>query len=372
MDNENTLTVLHTHSVIELFYTLYPFLLSNIQEKRVKFIYFKPEKLDTISGKNVLFLRIFKGRFDDTKFVNSTLKQLKNSFENVFFLDDSAGADSTHFEFIDSIDGYYKAKLLSNKKTYNKTIYGRHVFSDYYHHHFKITDDEMESYRNPVDSFQETEKLKTAFNVGYGWYPNPSKSNFLKYFVKLLARTNNFQLIRPLFLNQHRKLIDTLDDPINFHSKQLKVSARFRYQSYPNSIGYQRFLFEKIIKNHQSFLTGIVSPKKYLDEQKQTFATLSPFGYGEVCIRDFECIINGSLLIKPDMSHVVTQPNIYIPNETYIPVKWDGSDLLDVVDNVLSNTKYYQSVAENARTIYRKSLINIESEFMSVFGALLN
>ena len=33
---------------------------------------------------------------------------------------------------------------------------------------------------------------------------------------------------------------------------------------------------------------------------------LSPFGWGEIGARDFEIFINGSLLIKPDMSHLET------------------------------------------------------------------
>ena len=57
----------------------------------------------------------------------------------------------------------------------------------------------------------------------------------------------------------------------------------------------------------------------------------SPFGLGEICYRDFEILFSGCLMIKPDMKHIKTWPNIYIPMETYIPCRWDFSDLEEKV-----------------------------------------
>ena len=34
----------------------------------------------------------------------------------------------------------------------------------------------------------------------------------------------------------------------------------------------------------------------------------SPFGYGEVCWRDFEAMSTGAVLVKPDMSHLQARP----------------------------------------------------------------
>jgi len=366
------LTVLHSDAIIELYYTLYPFLISELAHKKINFVYFKPNKLKDLKGKHVLFTRIFKGRFDDQKFVNSTIDQLQSSFNNVFFLDDSAGADSTHFEFIKKLDGYYKAKLLTDKNTYKESLYGRQVFSDYYHQNYKVFDGETENIRKPVDNFEEVDKLKPAFNLGYGWYPKPGVHSPIRYLGYFLKEVDNFQLMRPFFLRRHKQLINKLGEKVHLDRKIPKVSARFRFESYPNTIGYQRLLFEQIIHGNSNFLTGIIPQHEYLNELRKTFATLSPFGYGEVCVRDFECIINGSLLIKPDMSHLVTKPDIYKPNETYIPFKWDGSDLLDVVDNILTNPTKYYPIVENARSVYRKSLIDMNQEFMTTFGNLLD
>ena len=81
---------------------------------------------------------------------------------------------------------------------------------------------------------------------------------------------------------------------------------------------------------------------------------LSPFGMGEVCHRDFEIIQHGSIIIKPDMSKVVTKPDIYIPMETYVPVNHDWSDLEEKIQFVLDNPGTAKEIAQNAREVFKK------------------
>ena len=65
----------------------------------------------------------------------------------------------------------------------------------------------------------------------------------------------------------------------------------------------------------------------YMRELASSKACLSPFGYGEVCWRDFEAIAAGAVLVKPNMDHLEVFPDIYIPGETYIDIDWSFSDL---------------------------------------------
>ncbi len=72
-----------------------------------------------------------------------------------------------------------------------------------------------------------------------------------------------------------------------------------------------------------------VAQDAYYQEMLRSRICFSPFGYGEICWRDFEAILCGCVLVKPDMSHVETAPNVFVPNETYVPVRWDYQDLAD-------------------------------------------
>jgi hypothetical protein len=76
---------------------------------------------------------------------------------------------------------------------------------------------------------------------------------------------------------------------------------------------------------------GSVKWAAYMDELRRSKFCFSPFGFGELCWRDIEAFMTGAVLIKPDMSHLETQPDLFEPWVTYVPVKWDFSDLEEVL-----------------------------------------
>jgi hypothetical protein len=56
-----------------------------------------------------------------------------------------------------------------------------------------------------------------------------------------------------------------------------------------------------------------------------------------VCWRDYEAHATGALLLKPDMSHLRVLPDVFVPFETYVPLKWDLSDFGEKVEHYLRN-----------------------------------
>lgn len=90
---------------------------------------------------------------------------------------------------------------------------------------------------------------------------------------------------------------------------------------------------------------------EYYTELMESRICVSPFGFGELCWRDFEAVLCRSLLIKPDMGHIETSPNIFRPHVTYIPVKWDLSDLEEVCRFYLNHEDKRREIAENAYAV---------------------
>lgn len=101
---------------------------------------------------------------------------------------------------------------------------------------------------------------------------------------------------------------------------------------------------------------GWVSKKAYMQELRQSKACFSPFGYGEVCWRDFEAVAAGAVLVKPDMSHIETNPDIYRPFETYVPVRWDLADLGERVRAILGDPMEARRITERAFAAVRDHL----------------
>lgn len=91
-----------------------------------------------------------------------------------------------------------------------------------------------------------------------------------------------------------------------------------------------------------------VDPDTYQEEMRRSRICVSPFGYGELCWRDFEAIAAGCLLVKPAMSHLRTEPNIFVPGQTYVPVRWDFGDLAETCERYLSDVPELVRIARNA------------------------
>ena len=121
-------------------------------------------------------------------------------------------------------------------------------------------------------------------------------------------------------------------------------------------------------------LTGAerVPQRTYYMDMMRSRVVLSPFGYGEVCFRDFEAMCCGALLVKPDMSHVSTKPEFYIAGETYVPVRWDFADADEKIAWYLSRPAEASRIANNAheklRVYYkeRRHISDIAQTFLSL------
>ncbi|MCL4187318.1 MAG: glycosyltransferase [Rhodobacteraceae bacterium] len=96
--------------------------------------------------------------------------------------------------------------------------------------------------------------------------------------------------------------------------------------------------------------TERVSQERYYDEMLQARLCVSPFGFGEICWRDFEAVLCGAVLVKPDMGHVETLPDIFVPHETYLPVRWDFADLAAVCARWLARPEACARIAGAARS----------------------
>jgi|TARA_B100001971_G_C18262560_1_gene588369 hypothetical protein len=119
--------------------------------------------------------------------------------------------------------------------------------------------------------------------------------------------------------------------------------------------------------------------EEYIKNLWNSKISLSPFGMGEICFRDFECMQYGTIILKPEQSKVKTIPTIYEEGVTYIGTEYDFSDLEEKIDYILTNfdklnmeintnireqyaTKYtYENLGEYWYNLF-KNLDNVEEE----------
>lgn len=105
---------------------------------------------------------------------------------------------------------------------------------------------------------------------------------------------------------------------------------------------------------HVRVVTGTgIGLARYMQELRAAKIVFSPFGYGEVCWRDFEAVASGAVLLKPDMSHVRTEPDIFVAGETYMPVRWDLADFEDTVHRLLGDPGLRERLTRQAFAVLR-------------------
>lgn len=89
-------------------------------------------------------------------------------------------------------------------------------------------------------------------------------------------------------------------------------------------------------------------------ERTKTF--LSPYGYGEWSHKDYQAIISGCLLIKPQCDFFESYPNIYRDGETCIQCKADFSDLESKLAFAHSHPQLCMEIIQSGQKLLKRYL----------------
>ena len=278
------------------------------------------------------------GEGDRENGVTALLERLNRRVEKVLWFDTTDGTGTTQFQFLPYVDKYLKIQILRDKAAYQQSYYGGRTFSEYYHNVFGVQDSHV--FTLPIPA-----KAADLHKIQIGWgYPLADYGRW----APLLRRVRR-HLPVPTFYSQ------MFIEPTN---RAINASFRFSTNYHRETVAFQRRLVGDTARK-LGFPTDRISRAQYLKELRNCKVAVSPFGWGEPSYKDFEIIINGGALVKPDMSHLETWPDLYLADETYIPFKWDCSDLEAVLDDALAGDKWHR-VACRAQAVYRKYLFDPE------------
>tara|TARA_B110000027_G_C16120861_1_gene302871 strand:- start:5175 stop:6170 length:996 start_codon:yes stop_codon:yes gene_type:complete len=266
-------------------------------------------------------------------------EHLKKKSKYIFYCDTGDSSCWIEKRIFPLVDKYLKCQLLKDKNLYKTKMYGKKINSDYYYRNNDIKDSQ-EIWSDEL-SDQEINKLDLSWNIFFSNHNYLSPLNY--YMVKFLNQNLIFNQL--FYSNPHTKR--TNDFFVKFSNK-----------NYYPTIGWQR---KKILEMFKINNSNKLNKFNYFNLMKNSKYCISPFGWGEIAIRDFECFVNGCVLIKPDMSHIITWPNLFIPNLTYIPIKWDLSDLKKNMEFYKGNYPSLVNIASEAQKIYKSHTNNSNS-----------
>jgi len=188
---------------------------------------------------------------------------------------------------------------------------------------------------------KDRDLYKQGWNLGrmYWGVGDYKCNNFDKYTDRIkLSGTNWLSTVTPRWRN---------DIPKNYD-----VSALFSYPSLKPVYEHDSHQSSEYDKHRKPCVDMVntldcnvvklvngekLSQQDYYNKMAQSKIVIAPLGYGEMAPRDIEATMFGSILIKPDMSYIDSNPMWYEDGKTYIACKHDYSDLSEKVDYVLTN-----------------------------------
>lgn len=302
----------------------------------------KPEKIfecDTMLISSWYFGRKTKSWIKDENEIFEFLKLAKSKGIKVIWCDISDSTGTTQFKVLPYVDVYTKGQLLKDKSQYQKEYYSGRIFGDFYHQ-MGIEDDIVTEKHLvfPLDKNFD-KKLTLGWNSGFATYSHYGPYyNFYNY--------KYFNLKLPISY------------PLEWtkaHSKrEIPISCRIGAGYKRKTMRYQREQVKKLLKDVTE--TKKIGRKEYFSEMRNTVVNVSPFGLGEISLRDFEVVVSGGTIMKANCSHMSTFPNLFIEGETYLDYHWDLSDFREKIDYALSNLSEMKDRAENCQGIYKELL----------------
>jgi len=274
--------------------------------------------------------------FNNDEELKHLLMVTKKQSNKIVWFDTSDSCGSCQFQVLPFVDKYLKKQLYKDFSLYQRGVWGNRIFFEYYHNTFGVADDKIGAERQCLLKDEYAYKIGLSWNIGLGDYLSP---RFFKIFD-----SKRFHFLHS-FVKPH---------------ENRSIDLHFRGSQQGNVVGFQR----KLVMNQFKLFSSLKTPneeidanhKQYLCELKDSKSVVSPFGWGEICLRDFEAFVYGCILIKPDMSHVDTFPQYYIPYQTYIPMNWDASDLGTIALKVHNEYDDLSSIANKAQQLYKQSL----------------
>lgn len=267
----------------------------------------------------------------------------------IILLDPFDQTSSRFFESLPFLDALIKYQCLKDKELYLNDYLGGVYAVQKLKDDFGVSPSDDWSVKSKVEKGQQNKIVSGSFAIEPSLIKKIMSplNNFLLGFTKkdidLFCHMSCGKRDDLEWYGQHRvKAIDEMKKLTNFN---ISVEAKYAGDKH-------------------------LTIKEYSKAQNASKILYSPLGWGEVTMRAFEAMATQCLLIQPDVSHLDVFPNIFLPFETYIPVKWDMSDLKDKCEEYMSNELKRVEVVNNARQSFLEQFTahNFISRMEAIFA----
>jgi len=289
---------------------------------------------DCLIVDNTLFWKLGDGYLDVAL---SQLDKWRKQVGRIVWFDTGDSTGEFEYKIMDHVDLYLKAYCLKDKSLYRNKYHENRIWADYYFQNRALhLGQPIEGKETGLDI--DINKIKTGWNYYLGAFYE--WSNIVRKFGWLAPYIN--------------RRIMRFVSPDNKRSRSVSMRCGARYVAEGKDyemVAWQRKAMQKRLQK-LNIETNVLSRRLYFEEIKRSRIGISPFGWGEICLRDYEVFLNGAMLMKPRLDHLETWPDLYKPNITYVPFQWDLSDLETAIETSLLN-ETWMVIATASQKLYK-------------------
>ena len=271
--------------------------------------------------------------------IPDALHDLSAAIGPVHYFDTTDSSGLLRADVLPMVAGYLKPFLLRDRTAYQTAHYGGRLFTDHYHRRHGVNDTAPQ-WSDPVRDARLLRRLHLAWSPAVYRY-DPIASKLAKLYRRLPWRS-------------------LLRWPASYRSPRARrtrsLSCRISVGHGRETVSYQRLHLRTALGSRVD--TSKVPRRAYHKELRSSRAVLSPFGWGEFALRDYETFVAGAALVKPDMSHLETWPPLYEANRTYMPVDWDLVSLPEVLSRVEERPDDCVAIAAAGQDAFRDGADN--------------
>ncbi len=263
------------------------------------------------------------------------MRGLRKNAKSIVWLDMGDSSGGVWKDAFPYVDKYLKKQICVDRSYYKKRNWGNRPYTDYYYRKGLI-DSENEEISMPL-SDEEINKIGLSWNWGLG-----------DLFAEKVVSFKN-----PDYMTSWKQ---TLPESVRRYDVHFRGTYDYSF------CGFQRNKCLDLLRTMKSIhindMETRVNFEHYMNEISESKMVISPYGWGEICFRDFEAFINGAMLVKPDMSHIKTFPEWYVDDYTYRSIRWDFDNFKEVIEDSLNDDNKRIRIAKNAQDLfllYRKN-----------------
>ncbi|MBE9601656.1 glycosyltransferase family 1 protein [Pedobacter sp. MC2016-24] len=265
------------------------------------------------------------------------LKRVKRYTGRLIWFDAADSSGSQDFPLIPYVDVFLKKQILKDKNYYTSANQGNDL-------RIWLNKKEHQSSVFEACPVNQLPKIGLAWNLAYNDY---------RYFGFKMSRLSNY-LNYQIYPLKYSPVISERKYDLAFHGT---IHATDTGQK--GVFAQRTHLLNSFKELELNIATGVnVSKKQYWKELRASKISVSPYGWGEICYRDFESMISGSILVKPSMDHLQTFPNVFLPGQTYVPLSWEMTELKQVLEYLIDNYKSLRHIGQCGQEYYQRMMLD--------------